>query len=749
MTIYGASAGMPGYNGQASVQAIDQWFGGIKIFRAFDPDFPSKWNGTGKAKYTPSGCICWHSFKSPSIPAAAQGQQNSAFYNFLMSIPENQDVWITMNHEPEDNQESGQFTIPQWQSAQNHLFDQVDQVIQDTGRTNMLKTTVLMSFTIAGNGRNVEDWYNNRVDIMGFDNYRRALLDQIADYVDTKPKPWAIAEWANRDPSPQQDSAYAAYINESANRWENVYPKAPIAVCYWEAADGWDYVITPQNQPLSIAAWRNLVTGGTATIPDGEDTGGTGGEDSSGPPPGGLISNIVYIDLGSVGQGSNYDIDYDGPASRPGSGWEVHIYDLFNPGTRLAQIPRFKEFSFTRPLNDVGSGSVTFSMSDPIRDILLPTEDQEEGRYLFTFPLYISFVYDGSERFRMIYEGKEKEPLKPEEPEVMTLTGSGRAAEMAWGIVLPANYPSNTKAWARKRQDTTWAQLFVTLWNEAKDRGEIQNLELAFSRDADSYGVPWSTLGDREVEIGTSLLDLLQTYADAEEFEWLVSPNGRLFAAPVLGQDLSMDVRFFGAVNIQEAGKLEERRDIRNRIYVEGNTGRISMAESGASQERWGLRAMYLRSEEAKTERQRMRVALGTLRQTKRPQRENSIKVPMDQRDPVTDESYGRALFTDYHLADTIGFGPRIEPRFGEPKPSRDVKVQEIGINVKDGHTDVELLFETRAERMAERAKRLLQQRFGAWSSAKTARMGKSPVSNLRDTDAEFPIPGETSSGTT
>jgi hypothetical protein len=452
----------------------------------------------------------------------------------------------------------------------------------------------------------------------------------------------------------------------------------------------------------------------------------------------GIGVTVILADGPESDPGYGYGPDL--PADRPNTGWWVEIRDFFDPDVRLATLHNYKELSFTKPLGDVGIGSVTFSRDDPIREIMITTTDEPEGRALLTFPSYWSFYQDGAERFRMLYEGKAKDISKAGEPESIIITGTGRATELSWAPVLPHNWPTNDKARPRKWNDSVWAESFVTLFNEAVDRGEIVDLTLTFTRTHDSYGMPWTILGDREIEIGENLLDLLQTTADVEEFDWFVSATGKVHAAPILGQDLSMTVRFFQATSVNEIGGVEDRRDLRNRVYVEGTTGRVSVVDHDLSQGRWGMRAMYLRSDEANTQRQRLRVARGTLRATRHPTREKSVRVPIEHRDPVTNESYGRTLFVDYGLGDTIGIGPKIDNESGQPVPQRDVRVQEIAVTVADGQAEAELVFESRSERTVERARRLLQQRFGAWSSAKTARQGKTPVANLRDTDAEFPI---------
>ena len=437
------------------------------------------------------------------------------------------------------------------------------------------------------------------------------------------------------------------------------------------------------------------------------------------------------------------------PVTFTNAGWWVEVRDFFDPDTVITKLFQFRRLSFTTPLNDVGVGEIEISRADPFCAIeLTPTAgDEPEGKGILTFPLYFAFIHEGAERFRMLYEAKNKDRASATEAEAVILSGSGRATELGWGVILPDGWPTNDKARPRKYDDVTWAQTFIPLFHEAKDRGEIPaNLTLGFTQTNDSYGQPWEAVlgtSDREVEIGSNLLDIITAWSDAEEFDWYVTPRGVLHVAPILGYDLTASVRFYTGVTNNEVGASEDRRDIRTRVYVEGNTGRISAVESEFGIDRWGTRAMYLRSEEAKSERQRQRVARGTLRQTRRPNREKSVKVPFEHLDPITGASYGRSLFVDYGIGDLIGLGPLIDNDTLLPLTSRNVRVQEIGVEITDGQVDVDLMLETRIERYEERVRRLLALRFGAWSSAKTARLGKTPVSNLRDTDAEYPVRGD------
>lgn len=446
-----------------------------------------------------------------------------------------------------------------------------------------------------------------------------------------------------------------------------------------------------------------------------------------------------YIGGGTIGETSETENN---------TGWYVQVRDFFDPDTIYATLTQFREFSFTKALNDTGVGELVISRDDPFNAIELPAPfDPEEGKGILSFPLFFSFVDNGAERFRMLYDGKNKDRARSDAAEQVVLSGTGLATMLEWGITLPFGWPGNDKSRPRKNEDEEWANLFVTLFNEAQERHEIPSwVSLSFTRTHDSYGNPWLTLGDREIEVGSSLLDVLTAAADSEEFDWIMSSNGTLHAAPVLGSDLTKDVRFFTAVTVDEVGAAEDRKDLRTVAYVEGVAGRISKVVSDSGTHRWGRRATYLQSDNASSERQRLRVGHGTLRQLKRPNRERSVQVPIEQPDPVTGEILAvRRAFIDYGVGDLIGLGPRIDAESLLPNASRDVRVIEMSVAVAPDHApEIELGLETRIERFFERVRRLLQLRFGQWSSAKAARLGKVPVANLRDTDAEFPNPGET-----
>lgn len=472
------------------------------------------------------------------------------------------------------------------------------------------------------------------------------------------------------------------------------------------------------------------------------------------PAPAGVTDTGVggYVVTNGGTSGTVYDFPADVPATLPNSGWTVQVRDYFNPNTILATITLFQEISFTKSLNDTGFGELIISRADPFLAMTLTpvAGDEGEGSSILMFPLYFSFVQDGAERFRMVYDGKARDRSRSDAAEQVVLSGTGRAIELSWGTVLPANWfpEADVKAFPRRRDSVFWAQFYIVLFDEAKARGEIPDtLTLGFTATHDSYGQPWGLqLGesDREVEIGSNLFEILQTWADAEEFDWIVTPAGVVRAAPVLGQDLSGTIRFYNGVTNQEVTAIEDRKDLRNRIYVEGTDGHISLVEGEYSMARWGTRAMYLRSDEARSERQRTRLGRGTLRQTRRPNREREVKVPPDPTDPITGASYGHSVFIDYGIGDLIGFGSGYDDS-GLPLDSRNVRVQEIAIRVNGEGYDLELMMETRIERFAERVRRLLASgiRLGAWSSAKTARTGKAPVGNLRDTDTDLKVNGD------
>ena len=747
-TLWGASGGpRSGLSGLQEWTRIDNVIRslnggfGMEVRRTYQSNIPATIAASDAGPDVGKRASAW-TFAITPWGQIASGSKDTAINNFLDSHTPGHIIYVGFKHEPEDDVEENGFQADDWRQDVAALAN----LIVAHGDPEIIPHFALMSWTAKpGSGRDIDD-YNPApymdpgvvaATVAGQDGYglaNNAFPHDIFDPFVEATRGWGFQRQA---------------IWETGIRDVNVRSEWFVALSDWCAEQDIEvmtYFHTDNNPGDGISCWIDDETyDSTATETFAQMTALNAGAtipelppiDPPEPAPDTNVSETIYVyPFGGVGE--------EGPTTRTNAGWWVEVRDFWDPDTIISQSHIYNSMSFVKSLNDPGVGEVKLSLDDPLVATLLPDEHHPQGeRLLLTFPSYWSFIQDGAERFRMIYDTKTKDRLKANEAEIVQINGVGLAEHLAWAIVLPNAWPGDTKAKPRKREDQVWAELFVTLWEESKDRKEIPDwMRLSFTKERDSYGRRWQTLGDREVEIGTNLLDYLQATADTEEFDWMVTPSGVVHAAPILGSDLTETVRFFGAVTNNEVSAFEDRKDVRTIAYVEGTAGRISKAVTPSGIRRWGRRAMYLRSEEASSERQRLRVARGTLRQTRRPLRERTVKVPLNPIDPQGNP-IGRTAFVDYGVGDLVGLGPQISEVDGQDLDQRNVRVNEIGITVSDGQEDCELVVDVRAERFEERVRRLLQQRFGAWSSAKTARQGKVPIANLRDTDAEFPQRGE------
>lgn len=755
MTIWGSSGGARnGLSGLQEWTRIDNVIRslnggfGMQMRRTYQSGLPGSFAGSAAADDLGKRATSL-TFTTASWSSVANGSMNSDITDFADSYT-GELLYFGYFHEPEDQVEKQGWDWQEWRDAQAQFI----QAVLAAGNPKVIPTFCLMSWTSdSRSGRNLDHYdpalsglSQSEMDntVMGQDGYAQSATYPAYGVLHPTVAAWTARGWSRFavwetgvEDVPTRSAWMEGLANfadddniEVINYFHSDTNPDPTTDC-WIDLETYD--------PNATETWAAIIAGNQVIdVPD--------------PVPAGevRVSETLYVypngggDDGNTGGGGSIGED---ATTETGTGWHVVVRDFFDPDLVYAKLFRYQEFSFTKSLSDTGFGEVVISRDDPFVGIELdPPEDDREGRGILTFPLFFSFVQDGAERFRMVYDGKNKDRARSDAAEVITVSGTGLGAMLAWGITLPFGWPGNDKSRARKNKDQPWANLFVALFREAKDRGEIPDwMHLSFDRDFDSYGNRWPILGSREIEVGSSLLDVLTTASDAEEFDWVVTPDGTVHAAPILGADLTKQVRFFNAVTNDETGAVEDRKDLRTVAYVEGTAGRISKVVSDVGTGRWGRRAIYLQSEEADNEHQRIMVGHGTLQQTRRPQRERTVKVPFTQTDPVTHESLGRTAFLDYSVGDLIGLGPRINAETGLPLSSRDVRVTEIGVHVTPtSEPEVELALEHRVERFAERVRRLMQLRYGEWSNAHAARRGKVPVANLRDTDAEFPNPGET-----
>lgn len=233
-------------------------------------------------------------------------------------------------------------------------------------------------------------------------------------------------------------------------------------------------------------------------------------------------------------------------------------------------VEGFTEASFQIGVGAVGSGSVT---ADP------------------TVEPYTTLIEDGG-RVTCRAEGAARlvwtvEDVKQsaEDTDDVTLSGRGRAADLAGAIVLPAGYPSHT---SRDRTETgTPLGVWLTLLTEAQGRGRLGWLTPTFTATHDSDGTPWAETVDVELEPGVQLDELLDEMCEVEDAEWVIDTDGNLTVSKNLGADRSGEVVLFvGRDQVRRSTRVS-RREARGTVYVESSTGVSSATNTTGAGELW------------------------------------------------------------------------------------------------------------------------------------------------------------------
>jgi hypothetical protein len=384
----------------------------------------------------------------------------------------------------------------------------------------------------------------------------------------------------------------------------------------------------------------------------------------------------------------------------------VEVYDAANLNTILAKVFQFKSLSFNTPESDIGYGTVTWSYDDPILSSPLP--NGLPLRDLLGRPNYWRVFDNGVERFRFIHDGTVRQVVADDGSQELVISGPDPTVFLEWATVLPSAYPADFAATPRTFTGVPWATVWLTLLNEAKARGVVPAwITPTFTATHDSNLDPWGDTGTYAIPPGGNLLDLLRQMQDNAGFKWQVRYSGVMVAAPEFGANKASTVRFFEGHDVLVSNIQEERKDVRNDVYLQGGDGLISRAVDTDSVVAWFRREAYVTVQEAQDATTRNTAVNTHLAITKQPVRAFTFQVDPF---PVNDagESIGRRVFVDYVLGDTIGYGPRATDG------SQDYRLVDLAVEVdEESAVTLEITVESRLERSIDRMRRLLRLALG------------------------------------
>ncbi len=400
----------------------------------------------------------------------------------------------------------------------------------------------------------------------------------------------------------------------------------------------------------------------------------------------------------------------------PDIGWTVKVRTAPNYERVFAVIDEFTNLTISPELNGVGQGSVTIDADSPFWEVFvdaLPAVDQITGKdHLF------EAWEDGILRFEFFGTSVQENVLAEDDSRTITISGPGSANMLTWAKVFPYGYPNApkgvlaaTRTWPFTVR-TSSMSIWWTLWNEARKRGTIRPVKLAFSAGRDSGGQLWADLNPvfvrQEVEwpeMGTNLLERLNqaTGQDTSTYsviraDWVMWPGFTLDVRPTIGFDRSDKVQFWEG-QVQSSDRTRNRAEVANVLCVRDDNNNYTPAVDTSSIKVYSRREHYYQMSIVSNDTQRAAVAQTVLEIMRQERAQWTIRLPYGLAD--------RRPFYDFNLGDWIGVS-----KFDTTMRTSTVekyRVRGITIQVSPDGVEMELTLETLLDAKIRDLERKLQ----------------------------------------
>lgn len=164
-----------------------------------------------------------------------------------------------------------------------------------------------------------------------------------------------------------------------------------------------------------------------------------------------------------------------------GSGWEVGVYSAAsNFSTLLCMVPTraWNSFTFSKLLNDKGSGTLTLNMDDPFWNTSLV--GNLAAHFILDEEHCFRVFQDGIARFDFLGETITEQLVDPSESRLATITGPGTIHVLTFAMAAPPGFPSTIVYKADALADDFSAvngtgQYIIDfgLWNASANTGSI------------------------------------------------------------------------------------------------------------------------------------------------------------------------------------------------------------------------------------------------------------------------------------
>lgn len=178
----------------------------------------------------------------------------------------------------------------------------------------------------------------------------------------------AVLTWGDGTPPTYSDPSTPAVIDGDYGRDEVVLTPSSESWVSWVAPDSTTVIYTVTGEPSSQSYTVTIYEGDTSTVID--TVTGSGVQTVEIPVTAG---ETYWLKFTSASGGMSFHFTYNVLPSivSPADEYKTFIVEVYKPDgvTLITEVPRRKGLTFQEPLNEVGSGSLTISLSDPLLEV--------------------------------------------------------------------------------------------------------------------------------------------------------------------------------------------------------------------------------------------------------------------------------------------------------------------------------------------------------------------------------------------
>lgn len=262
-TLFGANASKQGQTLEQGVSAIDEVFGTVPVIRYFSSGLPFAWDSRPAELLDDRTLVV--SFKE-NPRRIASGSLDTFFRDWFAAAPDDQTIYWSYFHEPENNIRAGEFTAAEYRAAWTRLGTLAD----EAGKPNMFSTLILTEWTMDPQSQrdyHVYDAGHDVVDVVAFDPYNgvwdperdyyespEVLLGHIVQAMEQDGRPWGIAEMGSRIVAGDDGSGRAEWLTDIGRYAES---NNALFVTYFHTIGNADWRLRDR---YSQKAWSELVS---------------------------------------------------------------------------------------------------------------------------------------------------------------------------------------------------------------------------------------------------------------------------------------------------------------------------------------------------------------------------------------------------------------------------------------------------------------------------------------------------------